>query len=502
MMPSLRLAPSLSLLPLAALLSLAACADDGGGTGGQTSATAAGPSATVTAGVGASTAAATSATTGAGGGGAPMGTVAELVAELEAGGFLVQEGEFSFLDLSACCAPGGNCFGNNPSSPYATYRLPRAPGQTAPNLEEDPSGLSYAYRLRPDEAILFVGQTPPPAQYFGFTSYVIDRYDPGPLGRKLLFSSLGDTMNLGVISTAADGNGVFDATALMVHTADAGVEASMLAAIEAAGYPAEAVNLQTMPGDLAVLGDQDTDDTVGVLFRVALFEDAAAGAAFVAAPPATVLRVTPLAAPPPDPLPRPDLRPRGTGQNEDALAASLAELRAAILAANPTLTANELVTTPQDFADWECIEQEKFCAGDNRDTIYPYTEPFLLPPGPDRFAVVYGVNHATTGKATYSSFTLYAIEHFVGVVAVPSPDMTGSAEQYLPGHPDADQLYAFKLARDCSGEPFCLDIPTGCPGVDFAGLAVVAFRAYLEPQTLAAPKVEEILLDQVIRFSP
>ena len=91
---------------------------------------------------------------------------------LAAGGFTVQEGRFSFLDMTACCA--SSCAGNNPSSPYAALFVPPAPGGL-PDPNPAPDGMSSAFRLRADEAVVFVGQTPPEVRYFGFTPYLTDR---------------------------------------------------------------------------------------------------------------------------------------------------------------------------------------------------------------------------------------------------------------------------------------------------------------------------------------
>ena len=38
---------------------------------------------------------------------------------------------------------------------------------------------SWFWRLRPDEAVVFLGTTPPEMTYFGFTGYLYDRYSDG-----------------------------------------------------------------------------------------------------------------------------------------------------------------------------------------------------------------------------------------------------------------------------------------------------------------------------------
>src|SRR6266511_1990277 len=88
--------------------------------------------------------------------------------------------------------------------PYGVYCLPPAPGEHVEPAAKPPcpadGPLHWAWRLREDEGLVFVGQAPPLARYFGFRNYVFSR--KGWLGRRELFASLGDSLNLKVISTA------------------------------------------------------------------------------------------------------------------------------------------------------------------------------------------------------------------------------------------------------------------------------------------------------------
>src|SRR5262245_27159274 len=122
---------------------------------------------------------------------------------LIARGYVVQVGQLRFFSVKDCLALS-QCYGNNPVSPYGVYCLPPAPGEHI-NLTGEPpcpadGSLHWTWRLREDENLVFVGQTPPPVQYFSFRSYVFSRQ--GWFGRRALFASLGDSLNLQVISTA------------------------------------------------------------------------------------------------------------------------------------------------------------------------------------------------------------------------------------------------------------------------------------------------------------
>ena len=83
------------------------------------------------------------------------------------------------------------------------------------------------------------------------------------------------------------------------------------------------------------------------------------------------------------------------------------------------------------------------------DGIAPFTDALYLwltqsfgTLGPNEFVIVYGVNHQQTGKATYMNVSMYGMTKQVTWEAVNDPDLAGSAEGYLPNHPDEDNLYA------------------------------------------------------------
>ena len=421
----------------------------------------------------------------------PRGALAEA-------GFVVADGSFEELDLSDCCAAGRTCSGNNPSSPYLATFLPRAPGQTVANFQERGDGLAAAVRMRSDEAFVMFGRTPPEAAYFGWTPYLFDR-EYGAM-RRVPFASIDETLNDDTIRVdAAPGESPFDREFAWIAAADATTEATARAALIAAGIPERAIS--TIPIDPAIVrfGIEGPADTVGVLFRVALFTDDVAGEAYVDAPPVTVFRITPSTMGTPDPIASPTPRPEDLTDSETALEPAVDRLEAAILAAHPTyMIARDLMVTDGAVDPAACIADGSPCFGDNRDTIYPAAGPFVL--GPTDMLYVLGVNHAATEKATYSSVSVYAIDHLVGVAAVTSREWTGSAETFLPGDPDAPSLFAWRIARDCGSETQCLQIENGmCPdGVAPAGLMALAFRAYVEPGTATAADPSTLVRERAL----
>lgn len=430
------------------------------------------------------------------------GSVSNLIAGLENDDFTVQEGAFLLPDLSSCCDEGKSCSGNNPSSPYGTFQLPPAPEQTAINPNADAQGWSQVWRLREDEAVVYVGVTPPKARYFGFTPYLFDR-DLGDPERHIAFASLSETLNNGVIGVdSSAGGGVFDRPVVIVAAANAETDARVRGALRAAGWPEEAINTIVIDPAKSQFGLEEEADTFGLLFRVAVFENEAEGEQYLAALPGTVLRVTPNTALPASPLPSPTVRPKDTSHDESGLSSSLNQLGAAIVAAYPDYDAKHLVVTEGTPDPDACIQGTSVCAGDNRDTIYPSILPRVLFQQDTDFYVAYGVNHAMSGKASYANASVYAMHHLVGVASVTDAQYAGSATDYVPSGPNTDQLYAWKIARDCGTDPHCLSVPdAGCPtGVQTGELGAIAFRLYLEPTTHTAADPSTVILDRIIRF--
>ncbi|MFO0694670.1 MAG: hypothetical protein U0230_14005 [Polyangiales bacterium] len=420
-----------------------------------------------------------------------------LIAELEAEGFTVDEGRFAFFRVEDC-ASLPSCYGNNPSSPYGLYLLPPAPDEvidpTTPPLSD--ATVRSTFRLGGDEAVVFLGRTPPEARYFGFRSYLASRQGVD------LFASLGDTTNHRVIATGGGSSGSFDQETVVVTTASAPLDARLrrFFAREGAGG---IVNTDVLPSTELVLGRSASADVLTMLFRVALFADETAGASYIANPPAVVLRVRPNAPIAAGALPAPPPRPRGTGKDESDFADALARLEAAIRARHATHTAQPIGVLGLPLVGADCIAGGYGCLGDNADTLYFASGPTLLREAPADFLVIFGVDHTRAGKASYTNVAVYETERRMGVAALADDAFAGSAAEYLgTSDPDADHLFAIRVARDCTGLAHCLAVPTAFPGVPLDKTLTVAVRPYLEAATQTGPSLEELLPPRAIRFTP
>lgn len=446
-----------------------------------------------------------------------VGDIDVLKSTLEKDGFIVQEGKLELFDIIKMYDYGyiPVCWGNNPSTPYTVFKLPMAPGQTVPNMISDVviypenRGLYTGFKLRPDEAVLFIGKTPPELDYFSYRSYLAVRYFPAEGQTRRIFASLGDTINNMDINTSGTPDGSpgnpFSQDTVIISTADKRIDARVRSALQAAGYSPSIMNTDIIPSGLLNMGLDEHADFLAFIHRVAFFKDKEAGEEYMSKAQGTVLRLTPKHPAALDPFPVQPLKVRGTGDTSELnLLSALDDLRNAILAKHGAANATELNTGIWLMEGFDAIQRGVDVIGENRDTFYLRSDEFTLGDNPDQYLIVYGVNHAATGKATYSNFGMYGAKAINGVGAVSNHDFIGTAEEYIPGHPVAKYLYVWKVARRALGDTQCMEIEwdIGAAGIDLDQLCFVGFRAYLEKSTQVGPNWSEVLYDRVIKFSP
>jgi len=461
------------------------------------------------------------------------------VQALEEDGFIVQKGRLGYLDLIKLHEAGlvPSAYGNNPATKYLAFFVPPAPGHTVDDqisqVQRPPGvsgNVSAFWNLRPDEAVVFVGRTPPECRYFCFDHIIMSRAYGNET--RWLFANIADALNNLVIRTEGTPNGTpgnpYNQTTVIVATADRGIDQRIRAAARSAGYSDDAMNTQVFPASILNLGLENDSDTFAIHLRPALFTDQQAGDDYIDNTPATVLRVTPENATQLDPYGYPKLRVRGTGMTELDLTDDLEDLRNAILTRYSGLKARELPASAGFPAGIDAIQRGIDAVGPTNDAAYLWsanqtvssaTPPFFntsqyygflrdpavtLGNDTDEFIIVYGVNHVATGKATYSSFAVYGADVWNGVGSITDLDFNGTAEEYLPDNPDAKYLYVYKIARNCDGDPRCFEVPYGAGGhgIDLDQPLLILWRIYLENATKTGPSYEEIVYDRAIKFDP
>ncbi|MDQ1251044.1 MAG: hypothetical protein QG646_113 [Euryarchaeota archaeon] len=459
---------------------------------------------------------------------------------LEQDGFIVQEGELAYFDLLRLLEEGvlPSAYGNNPTTKYLIYFVPPAPGyEVEERINQITSTLGVRgnttpfWNLRPDEAVVFVGRTPPECRYFSYDNFIMHRMFGDE--RRWLFANIADTINNLVIKTEGTPNGSsgnpFNQTTVIIITADKGIDQRIRAAAQSAGYSDNIINTQVLPSVMLNMGLENDSDTFASFVRPALFNDTQAEENYINNTPATVFRITPNNTTELDPYDYPELRVRGTGKTEFELMDDLEELRVAILEKYNESNATELPTSQAVPVGSDAIQRGINGVGPTNDAAYLWTAnqtissptppffdtsqyyPFLRDPeitlgnDTDEFIIVYGVNHVATGKAMYSNFAIYGADVWNGVRAITDEDFNGSAEEYLPDNPNAKYLYVYKLARNCSeGDQYCYEVPygQGVHGIELDQPIVITWRAYLENATKTGPSYSEIVYDRAIKFDP
>jgi len=468
-----------------------------------------------------------------------IGDVDAFKQALEKDGFTVQQGGTGFFDLIKLLDTGvlPSAYGNNPSTKYLTYFVPPAPGHQVDEMASKIAKtlgitmkLGPYWNLGPDEAVIFVGRTPPECRYFSYDLQLLSRAYGNET--RWIFGNLADTINIAVINTEGTPNGLpgnpFNQTTVIVNTADRGIDQRIRAAALSAGYSGAIINTQELPSSILNMGVENTSDTFMMLIRPAVVADKQTEDNYINNTPAVIFRITPNESTELDPYDYPELRVRGTGTTEFDLMDDLEELRIAILDKYTDLNAMECPTSQTVPVGTDGIQRGIDVLGPNNDCCYlwahnqtvssptpPFFDitkfyPFLRDPfitlgdDPNEFFIIYGVNHVATGKATYQNFGIYGADVWNGIKAITDADFSGSAEEYLPDNPNAKYLYVYKIARNCDGEPYCFEVPTG-PGAYGIGLdqpISVCWRIYLEPATKTGPSYSEIVYDRAIKFDP
>lgn len=458
---------------------------------------------------------------------------------LENDGFTVQQGKIGYLDLIKLYDKGllPAAYGNNPATKYLTYFVPPARGYKVPELFAKiavalgmGTNVSAFWNIRPDEAIVFVGRTPPECRYFSYDHYILSRTYGNE--DRWLFANVADTVNSLTINTEGTPNGStgnpFNQTAVMVATADRGIDQRIRAAALSAGYSSDMFNTQVFPSAMLNLGLENSSDNFIMLIRPNFYKDKQAGDNYLNNTPATIFRITPNQTTKLDPYNYPELKVRGTGKTEFDLTDDLEQLRKAILNRYSGLNVTELPTSIAVPSGSDAIQRGIDAVGPANDACYLWsanrTADLPTPPFPNlsqyydflrpqaitlgndsnEFIIVYGVNHVATGKATYSNFVLYGADGWNGVGSINDAEFNGTAKEYLPGNPNANYLYVYKVARNCSGDPYCYEVPTG-PGAYGIGLdqpLFIGWRLYMENATKTGPSYSEIIYDRAIKFSP
>lgn len=471
---------------------------------------------------------------------------------LEANGFIVRDGATKKVDIAKLVDERylDSAAGNNAGQFYKRFAVPTHP---ASEYRTDAEIATGQFRMNPDEALIYIGATPPPCDYFSFCPFLFVRHYPDSYEKgNWLFASIGDPLNAALLKTDGPGHTArITKNTMVIFVTDTIVYKRIERIARSSGFPQSMINCYVIPSSVLNLGTSPESDTLLILLRTANFRNQTKGDAYLDNDHyATVYRVTPSATPdilqPFDypPARNRELRPEG-GELNPKLQAGLERLKAAILAKTPNASYKAYESMRWFYDSRDVLKEDpsspayrQFVAGESSDTPYLRitengTDPANFILGDNDMAVVYGVNHAATGLATYSSFGVYgewktnldcAPFYFIGcddyiwngVASMTSHKFAGSAQRYIPGDPMARYLYAVRLVRgDCpKGDKYCVSVPVptkpwwlepttpgSADGIGKDQPALIAWRAYLNPKTKSGPSYDDIIPDRAIWFN-
>ncbi len=189
---------------------------------------------------------------------ATTGDVMAFKQALEQDGFTVQTGSIGYFDIIKLYDLGilPSAYGNNPSTRYLSYFVPPTPGQKVPDLfAKIATALGMRlnstafWNLRPDEAIVFVGRTPPECRYFSYDHFLMSRTYGNDT--RWIFANIADTVNNLVINTQGTPHGLagnpFNQTTVIITTADRGIDQRIRAAALSTGYSGDILTPRCFP---------------------------------------------------------------------------------------------------------------------------------------------------------------------------------------------------------------------------------------------------------------
>nr|NLI50281.1 hypothetical protein [Propionibacterium sp.] len=418
--------------------------------------------------------------------------------DLRQRGFEVARGYFTLYTEADCPYSYEvlrSCLGNNPAAPYVLPVVPAWPDEwvdpgTAGIVGPTLPGHQASYRLDPREALVVIGELPPPAAYFGLQTYLLSRPGtwsvtsaqyafvrdrvpallntffttlPKNADRVQLFADLGDPVNHVVIERGS--GAAWDQVRSFVITPDQTMDAAVRQALLRTGVPDRQVFTEPIPsrlGDtpLAVGLGEESDDFLTVL-RYAMPVDGGGDASdstrWRENLPLVVLRVRDTR-PSHQALPYPaaSFEPRsGTTPPETILSTDLVTLAEAVCSrwgqpcdpvATPRVSPLLNLRTALSLTGPECVKVGMNCLAPTEDTAYFMSARLPLPE--DRVYAVVGALGTRTGNATYVGLGLNSSVTQLGFDNVDDKALAGTADAYEV--PNRDRFFVQYFARDCS----------------------------------------------------
>ena len=471
-----------------------------------------------------------------------------LMHDLRKEGFEVSRGYIKLWTVEQCdytYQKMGMCYGNNPAAPYVIIAVPPWPEEfvdpvTSSLWGPSMSGYIDVFRFDPREAIVVLGQLPPPASYFAEQTYLFTRqgnYDenslryqeiedsvgdfvhvffqqvPSSPERYVAFSSLSNPNNNVVIERKSGSS--FDQIRYFVITPDKFMDEAVRQAFAHISIRDEDVFTEPIPEDMNIGLDEDADDFT-TWFRYAHPYDGG----WIGTPsdtwrenrPLVVLRVRdPRPNREPQKYPPVELEER-SAVDEYPLEPDLDNLLEAVAekwgqpcaetdCADRAESFIDIQTAPVYLLGPLCNEYNQNCLGDNWDPAYQLLPPRSLDNG-EIYAIA-GTLGTETGNATYVGISVNQRSRFKGVMNIPNEKLKGTANGYSTVVYNTDKLFLVYFARDCSGlqeltDDHCFEISTTL--IPEGDSIVVGVRDYIKPGTQRGPDSVLVLPSRALQL--
>lgn len=471
-----------------------------------------------------------------------------LMHDLKKQGFEVSRGYFKLWTADNCeytFERMGMCYGNNPAAPYVMFAVPPWPEEFVDPVTSTLWGPSQAgyidvYRLDPREAIIILGQLPPPGAFFSEQTWLFSRQDtyntgsdtyknvdlyahallrflfatvPGNPARIQSASMLSNPNNNVVIERKSDA--AFDQIRYFIITPDQFMDNAVRQAFTGIGVEDEDVFTEPIPSDMKTGLDEGADDfTTAIRFA----EPKDGGGTGTPSDlwrknlPLVVLRVRDTRSDRQiQPYPPVVLEPR-TAVDELQLKPNLGSLLAAVgrrwgqPCANPDCSdrANSFMDV-QGFPAYTkgplCREVGENCLLDNWDASYHFYGPLSLDNG-EIYAVA-GTLGTETGNATYVGLGINQTSRLLGIKNLSAGDLKGTANAYAGAVSNTGKFFLYYFTRDCSDlkeltDEHCFELPvTVIPVGDHVAISI---RDYVKPGTQRGPDSSLVLLPEVLQL--
>lgn len=453
------------------------------------------------------------------------------------GSFEVSRGYFKLWDKEDCdytYARIGMC-GNNPAAPYviatvAPWKDEFVDPAFANIWKPSKNGFNDIYRLDPHEAIVIMGQLPPPGSFFSEQTWNFSRqgtFDPNnsryqeiansPLRdltsiffkqlnekRVLTFASLSNPNNNVVIEKQSGAS--YGQMRYFIITPDKRMDRAVRKMLADLAVEPKDIFTEPIPSDMNV-GLSEAADDFTTFIRYAHPNDGGQPGTpsynWRTNPPLVLLRIREKSPHQNPKKYRPVVYEQRTAFNEHSFQSDLSNLMAAVGRrwGQPCANADcsdraerfiDLQQSPIWMVGTLCLSFMENCLGDNWDASY-----HIHPPSPldnDEIYAIAGTLGTKTGNAAYVSLSMNQIPMIKGVLDISDKELDGSAKAYSAEVNNADKFYLYFVTRNCSGLEHltngrCLELSMIPQGYR----AAFVQRNYIRPGTQRGPDSALIL---------